>query len=178
MPEPLDYYRHGEPGFLRSQDHREDSPPGGLFRRITLAHDFEEDLDVRRGHLYSPVRAAETFAPDTAAVYMVFRVFRHYAPYHVIGRLVPERVPGLSGKTVTDEDTASLALEDESGYLKFFAPSHDGQPGWHPGLYRIEIFVGYEATDLTRMGALRFTIAPAPDPTPAAKASGARFDPR
>ncbi len=159
-PDPLDYYRNEYPGSLRSRDRSADGPPGGLFRQITLAHNFEEEMDVRHGHLYSPVRPAETFASDTSAVYVVFRVFKHYAAYHVIGHMVPERVPGFSGETVTDEDTASLALEDESGYLKFFAPSQEGQASWRPGRYRIDIFVGFEASELTRMGTLRFTIAP------------------
>ncbi len=159
-PAPLDYYRDGRPGARRSQTHSPDGPPGGLFRRITLAHNFEEALDVRRGHLYSPVRPAETFAPETPAVYAVFRVFKHYAAYHVIGRLFPEAVPGLPAtETFIDEDTAFLALEDESGYLKFFAPSQDHR-GWRPGLYRIDIFAGFEANDLSRMGTMRFTIAP------------------
>ncbi len=157
VPEPLDYYRNGQPGSRHSPDHQEDGPPGGLFRQITLAHNVEEGLNARDGHLYYPVRPAETFAPETSAVYVVFRVFKHYAAYHVIGRVVLDHVPGISDGTVTDEDTAALALEDESGYLKFFAPSREG---WLPGLYRIDIFVGYEASDLTRMGALRFTIAP------------------
>ncbi len=163
-PDPLDYYRNEQPGSRRLQDDSQngaqDGPPGGLFRQITTAQGFEEDLDIRRGHLYYPIEPTETFTSDTSAVYVVFRVFKHYAAYHVIGRLVPERVPGLSDETVADEDTASLALEDESGYLQFFAPSQDGQAGWRPGLYRIDIFVGYEANELTRMGTLRFTIAP------------------
>ena len=29
-----------------------------------------------------------------------------------------------------------------------------------PGLYRVDIFVGYEANDVTRMGTLRFTVMP------------------
>jgi len=163
-PDPLDYYRNEQPGSFRLQDDlqngTQDGPPGGLFQQITTARGFDENLDVRRGHLYYPIQPTETFAPDTSAVYVVFRVFKHYAPYYVIGRLVPEHVPGLSDETAAEEDTASLALEDESGYLQFFAPSQDGQAGWHPGRYRIDIFVGYEASELTRMGALRFTIAP------------------
>ncbi len=149
-PKPLDYYQNTPPG-------PQDTPPGGLFRQITTAQGFEEDLDFRRGHLYSPVRPAEVFSSDAPSVYVVFRVFTHYSSYHVIGRLFPENVPGFSGETFTDEDTAALAVEDESGYLKFFAPSQDG---WHPGLYRIDIFAGFAANDLTHMGALRFTVAP------------------
>ncbi len=169
-PAPLDYYGNEAPDARRSRERRHDGPPGGLFRHVTLAHDVEEELDVRRGHLYVPVRPAGTFAPDTTAVYAVFRVFEHYTPYHVIGRLIPERAPGVSVDTVADEDTAALAVEDDSGYLKFFPPT---PAGWKPGLYRIDIFVGYEATDRTRMGAVRFTIAPGEAAAPA----GTPFDP-
>ncbi len=155
-PDPLSYYRNEPPGSPGLQE----TAPGGLFRRITLAHNVEDELDIRRGHFYYPVHPAETFAPDTSAVYVVFQVFKHYAAYHVIGHLVPEHVPGISDETVTDEDTAALALEDESGYLKFFAPSQAGHPGWRPGRYRSGIFVCFEASALTRLGPVRFTVAP------------------
>ena len=151
--DPMDYYKN--PALDLSG--LPDETPEGLFLHITLAENFEEDLDLRRGHRYYPIRPTEEFSADTLAVHVVFRVFKHYSAYQVIGRLFPEKVPGLSGTTFTDEETAYLALEDESGYLKFFAPS---QVGWMPGLYRIDIFVGYEANEVTRMGTLRFTVTP------------------
>ncbi len=152
-PDPLDYYKNPALDLSGLQDER----PGGLFLHITLAESFEEDLDLRRGHRYYPLRPTEEFASDALAVHVVFRVFKHYSAYQVIGRLFPEKVPGFSGETFSDEETAYLALEDESGYLKFFAPS---QEGWIPGLYRVDIFVGYEANDFTHMGTLRFTVRP------------------
>lgn len=152
-PNPLDYYKHPTPDAA----HLPDQPPGGLFRQITLAESFEEELDVRRGHHYYPVRPTEVFPSDAFAVHVVFRVFQHYSAYQVIGRVFPEQVPGLSGETFTDEETAYLAVEDESGYLKFFAPS---QEGWIPGRYRIELFVGFEANEVTHMGTLHFTVTP------------------
>ncbi len=151
--DPMDYYKN--PALDLSG--LPDETPEGLFLHITLAENFEEDLDLRRGHRYYPIHPTEEFPSDALAVHVVFRVFKHYSAYQVIGRLFPEKVPGLSGTTFTDEETAYLALEDESGYLKFFAPS---QVGWMPGLYRIDIFVGYEANEVTRMGTLRFTVTP------------------
>ena len=151
--DPMDYYKN--PALDLSG--LPDETPEGLFLHITLAENFEEDLDLRRGHRYYPIHPTEEFSSDALAVHVVFRVFKHYSAYQVIGRLFPEKVPGLSGTTFTDEETAYLALEDESGYLKFFAPS---QAGWMPGLYRIDIFVGYEANEVTRMGTLRFTVTP------------------
>jgi len=153
VPDPLDYYKNP----ARNSSGFTDETPSGLFRHITVAESFEEDLDFRRGHHYYPVKPTEAFSPDTPAVHVVFRVFKHYSAYQVIGRLFPEKVAGLSGDTFTDEETAYLAVEDDSGYLKFFAPSKNG---WSPGLYRIDIFVGFEANDLTRMGTLRFTVTP------------------
>ena len=152
-PDPMDYYKNPALDSAGVPDER----PGGLFLHITLAENFEEDLDFRRGHRYYPINPTEKFSPDALAVHVVFRVFKHYSAYQVIGRLFPERVPGFSGDTFTDEEIAYLAVEDESGYLKFFAPS---QAGWIPGLYRVDIFVGYEASDVTRMGTLRFTVTP------------------
>ena len=64
---------------------------------------------------------------------------------------------GLPSNQWTDEDVVYLALEDESGYLKLFPPSKDG---WKPGRYRVEIFVGYEASTTTQMGNLHFTMSP------------------
>ena len=152
-PDPLDYYQNPALDSSRLPD----EVPGGLFLHITLAESFEEDLDLRRGHRYYPIHPTEEFSPDALAVHVVFRVFEHYSAYQVIGRLFPEKVPGFSGDTFTDEETAYLALEDDSGYLKFFAPSQDG---WIPGLYRVDIFVGFEASDVTHMGTLRFTVTP------------------
>ena len=151
VPDPLDYYKQPDSAFSL------DTTPGGLFLHITLAEDFEEELQFRRGNFYRPVRPTEEFPPDTLAVHVVFRVFKHYSSYQVIGRLFPENVPGLSEDTFFDEDSAYLVPEDESGYLKFFAPSEDG---WIPGRYRVDIFVGFEANDVTRMGTLHFTITP------------------
>ena len=153
VPEPLDYYKTPNSESAVSPD----ATPGGLFLHVTLAEDFEETLQFRRGNLYRPIHPTDEFSPDTLAVHVVFRVFKHYSSYHVIGRLFPEHVPGLSGDRFFDEDTALLAPEDESGYLKFFAPSEDG---WIPGRYRIDIFVGFEANDVTRMGTLHFTVTP------------------
>ena len=153
VPDPLDYYTDPALDSAGVPDER----PGGLFRHITLAESFEEDLDFRRGHRYYPIKPTDEFSYDALAVHVVFRVFKHYSAYQVIGRLFPEHVPGLSANTFADEETAYLAVEDESGYLKFFAPSRDG---WMPGLYRIDIFVGYEASDVTRMGTLHFTVRP------------------
>ena len=151
--DPMDYYKN--PALDLSD--LTDATPGGLLRQITLAESFEEDLDLRSGHRYYPIRPTEEFPADTLAIHVVFRVFKHYSAYQVIGRLFPDNVPGLSGATFTDEEIAYLTVEDESGYLKFFAPS---QAGWMPGLYRIDIFVGYEANEVTRMGTLRFTVTP------------------
>ena len=151
--EPMDYYSNPA---LDLSDFT-DAKPGGLLRHITLAENFEEDLDLRRGHRYYPIRPTQEFSADALAIHVVFRVFKHYSAYEIIGRLFPENVPGLSGTTFSDEESAYLALEDESGYLKFFPPS---QAGWTPGQYRIDIFVGYEANEITRMGSLRFTVTP------------------
>ncbi len=151
-PNPLPYYEnlpdHGAPGQPAL-----DQKPEGLFLNITLAEDFDEDLEFRRGNLYYPVRPTEEFRIDAAAVYVVFRVFKHYSAYQVIGQLFPDAAAGSNGTEMIDEDLAYLALEDESGYLKFFPPTGNG---WVPGQYRIDIFVGYEANAVTKMGALRF----------------------
>ena len=90
-PDPLDYYKNPALDSSGIQD----ETPGGLFLHITMAESFEEDLDLRRGHRYYPIRPTEEFPSDALAVHVVFRVFQHYSAYQIIGRLFPEKVPGL-----------------------------------------------------------------------------------
>lgn len=153
-PNPLPYYDNRRELDLNSQpplDHK----PEGLFLNITLAEDFDEDLDFRRGNLYYPVRPTDQFTVDALAVYVVFRVFKHYQAYQVIGQVYHDFVEGGATESMIDEDMAYLTLEDESGYLKFFPPS---EQGWKPGHYHIDIFIGYEANEVSKMGTLRFHV--------------------
>jgi len=129
--------------------------PEGLFLDITLAEDFEEGLEFRRENLYYPVRPTNQFTVDSSPVYVVFRVFKHYQAYQVIGQVYPDTIEEGATEGMIDEDMAYLALEDESGYLQFFPPS---EQGWKPGYYHIDIFVGYEANEVSKMGTLRFHV--------------------
>jgi len=153
-PNPLPYYnrpRELTPNSQPSLDHK----PEGLFLDITLAEDFEEDLEFRRGNLYYPVRPTDQFTMDTSSVYVVFRVFKHYQAYQVIGQVYHDSNKEGATESMIDEDMAYLTLDDESGYLKFFSPSAQG---WKPGHYHIDIFVGYEANEVSKMGTLRFRV--------------------
>ena len=42
----------------------------------------------------------------------------------------------------------------ESGYLQFFAPPD----GWKPGRYKVEIHLGWEVSEISLMGTMRFTV--------------------
>ncbi len=156
-PNPLPYYNN-LPRLGTPSQSPLDQKPKGLFLDITLAEDFDEDLEFRRGNRYYPVRPTEEFRVDIPAVYVVFRVFKHYSAYQVIGQLFPDTIEERNAQEMIDEDTAYLAVEDESGYLKFFPPTDHG---WMPGEYRIDIFVGYEANAVTKMGTLRFRVVKA-----------------
>jgi hypothetical protein len=153
-PAPLPYYKKGKDLDPKAQTSL-DQKPEGLFLNITLAEDFDEDLEFRRGNLYYPVRPTEEFSINSSAVYVVFRVFKHFAAYQVIGQMFPDTIEGWATEEMLDEDVVYLALEDESGYLKFFPPSGKG---WKAGQYHIDIFVGYEANAVTKMGTMRFRI--------------------
>ena len=131
-----------------------DQPPEGLFYAIEFAEGFEEEEGLRRGHLVTPVRPTDVFRPDTSRIFLVFAVFKHYAPYQVFGRMYPENVDGLDPNQILEEDTMYLATEDEGGYLQFFPSSGT----WHPGTYRVEIYVGYEINPVNRMGTMRFSV--------------------
>ena len=147
---PYDSYSHSPD--LPAKDER----PKGLFESLNFAESVEEDSTLRRGHILVPIHARDSFPQDTKAVHLVFKVFKHYAPYQVIGRLFPERVEGLDADQWLEEDIADLALEDESGYLKFFPASGI----WQPGQYRVDLYVGYVVNSANKMGAMRFTITP------------------
>ncbi len=135
---------------LPTSDHK----PGGLFESLAFAESVEEDRTTRRGHILVPVNPTDTFPPSAKAVHLVFAVHEHLAPFQIIGRLFPEQVPDGDASQWIDEDRADLALEDESGYLKFFAPGGT----WQPGRYRVDVYVGYMVNTMNKMGTMRFSI--------------------
>ena len=147
---PAPYQSYSTSPSLPNSDHT----PGGLFERLSFAESVEEDRTIRRGHILVPVNPTDTFPPSTKSVYLVFAVHEHLAPFQIIGRLFPEQVPNADASQWIDEDRADLALEDESGYLKFFAP----EGTWQPGRYRVDVYVGYMVNTMNKMGTMRFSI--------------------
>ena len=147
---PVPYETYSDSPSLPSFDQK----PEGLFQHLTFAEDIEEDHTIRQGHIQIPIHPTDTFPTTINSVYLVFSVYKHYAPYQVIGRLFPETHADTPSTQWIDEDIASLATEDESGYLKFFPP--DG--GWTPGQYRVDIYVGYMVNTANKMGAMRFHV--------------------
>ena len=144
------YDNYSDSPNLPSTDHK----PGGLFADMVFAESVEEDRTIRRGHILVPVNATDIFPTSAKAVHLVFAVHEHLAPFQVIGRLFPEMVPETDANLWIDEDIADLALEDESGYLKFFAPDEK----WQPGRYRVDVYVGYMVNTMNKMGTMRFSI--------------------
>jgi hypothetical protein len=132
-----------------------DAPPQGVFRSIQISEGFEEELGFRRTHEIVPVNPTETFRPDSPSIFIVFTVFPHYQAYQVVGVCFPEQVEGLDPTKPVTQDTMYLALEDESGYLKLFPP----KDRWQPGRYKVEIHIGWEVSDISLIGTMRFTVA-------------------
>ena len=131
-----------------------DAPPQGLFRTITMAEGFDEELGFHRTHEIVPVKPADRFRPDTPAVFIVFHLHQHYQGFQVFGRCYPEAVAGLDPTVMIAQDAMHIALEDDSGYLTLSPP----QDTWKPGRYRVEIHVGEEVNEMSLMGTMRFTI--------------------
>jgi hypothetical protein len=131
------------------------APPQGMFRTITLAEGFEEEISFRRTHEIVPVKPTEQFPSDTSNIFIVFQLHQHYQAFQIFGRCYPEAVTGSTTETPVSQDAMYIALEDESGYLKLAPP--DG--GWKPGRYRVEIHAGEQVNDMSLMGTMRFTIA-------------------
>jgi len=134
--------------------HNPDQKPSGLFFQIEFAEGFEEAQGLRRGHMIVPIKPRDVFSPEIRAVFLVFSVFKHHAPYQVFGSLYPEKVDNQDPSHLLDEDTMYLAAEDESGYLQFFPQTGS----WAPGVYQVKIFVGWETSAVNHMGTMRFRI--------------------
>lgn len=137
-----------------------DAPPQGLFRSITMAEGFEEELGYRRTHEIVPIKPTERFSPDAPGIFIVFTLHQHYQAFQVFGRCYPESVPGLDPHAVIGQDAMYIALEDESGYLKLSSP----QGRWKPGRYKVEIHAGEQVNEVSLMGTMRFTVATAEAP--------------
>ena len=137
-----------------------DAPPQGLFRSITMAEGFEEELGYRRTHEIVPIKPTERFSPDAPGIFIVFTLHQHYQAFQVFGRCYPESVPGLDPHAIIGQDAMYIALEDESGYLKLSSP----QGRWKPGRYKVEIHAGEQVNEVSLMGTMRFTVATAEAP--------------
>ena len=134
-----------------------DAPPQGLFRAITMAEGFDEELGFHRTHEIVPVKPTDRFHPDTPAVFIVFNLHQHYQGFQVFGLCFPEAVAGLDPTKSIGQDAMHIALEDDSGYLTLSPP----QSPWKPGRYKVEIHVGEQINEMSLMGTMRFTIAAA-----------------
>jgi hypothetical protein len=134
-----------------------DAPPQGLFRTITTAEGFDEELGFQRTHEIVPVKPTDRFRPDTPAVFIVFHLHQHYQGFQVFGRCFPEAVAGLDPTVVIGQDAVHIALEDDSGYLTL-SPQ---QELWKPGRYKVEIHVGEQVNEMSLIGTMRFTVAAA-----------------
>ncbi|MGQ0811412.1 MAG: hypothetical protein ACT4OO_09330 [Nitrospiraceae bacterium] len=132
-----------------------DAPPEGMFRSITVAEGFEEELSFRRQHEMVPVNITDRFRVDSPAVFIVFQLHQHYQAFQVFGLCYPEEVPGLDSTAVVTKDAMYIALEDESGYLRLFPP----KGSWTPGRYKVEIHVGEQINDISLIGTMRFTVS-------------------
>lgn len=130
------------------------APPEGIFREITIAENFEEELGFHRQNEIVAVNPASEFLTGTKPVFIVFQLYQHFQSFDIFSVCYPEDVPGLDPKTAVAQDTVYIATEDESGYLKLFPPAN----GWKPGRYKVEIHVGEEVNDLSLVGTMRFTV--------------------
>jgi hypothetical protein len=130
------------------------APPRGMFRSITMAEGFDEEMGFRRTQEIVPVKPTEQFRPDASGVFIVFQLHQHYQAFKVFGRCFPEAVNGLDPHAVVGQDAMYIALEDESGYLKLTPP----EGGWKPGRYKVEIHAGEQVNEMSLVGTMRFTI--------------------
>ena len=131
-----------------------DAPPQGLFRTITTAEGFDEQLGFQRTHEIVPVKPTDQFRPNAREIFIVFHLHPHYQGFKVLGRCYPEAVAGLDPTLLIGQDAMHIALEDDSGYLALSAP----HTTWKPGRYKVEIHVGEQVNEMSLMGTMRFTV--------------------
>jgi len=131
-----------------------DAPPQGLFRTITTAEGFDEQLGFQRTHEIVPVKPTDQFRPNAREIFIVFHLHPHYQGFKVLGRCYPEAVAGLDPTLLIGQDAMHIALEDDSGYLAL-SPPHTT---WKPGRYKVEIHVGEQVNEMSLMGTMRFTV--------------------
>jgi len=130
------------------------APPRGIFRSITMAEGYDEELGFRRTQEIVPVRPTEQFRPDAAGIFIVFQLHQHYQAFKVFGRCFPEAVVGLDPHDAVGQDAMYISLEDESGYLSLAPP----EGGWKPGRYKVEIHAGEQVNEVSMVGTMRFTV--------------------
>lgn len=135
-----------------------DAPPQGMFRSITMAEGFEEELGVHQTHEIVPVNPTEQFPVNAPAIFIVFTLHQHYQAFKVFGRCFPDGIPGAEPETIVSEDAMHMALEDESGYLKLLPQTER----WMPGRYKVEIHAGEQVSEMSLIGTMRFTIVAGP----------------
>src|SRR6266545_5381496 len=66
-----------------------DAPPEGMFRSITMAEDFDEELGFQRTHEIVPVKPTERFPAGSPTIFIVFQLHQHYQAFKVFGRCLP-----------------------------------------------------------------------------------------
>lgn len=141
----------------RSEDTRPydfDAPPKGMFRDITMAEGFDEEIGIHRTHEIVPVKPTDHFTAESTGIFIVFQLHQHYQAFQIFGRCFPETVAGLNPDTMIGQDAMYIALEDESGYLRLTPPTG----GWRPGRYKVEIHAGEQVNEMSLMGTMRFTV--------------------
>ena len=89
-----------------------DAPPQGMFRTITTAEGFDEQLGFQRTHEIVPVKPTDQFRPDTQSIFIVFLLHQHYQGFKVFGHCYPEAVDGLDPALLIGQDAMHIALED------------------------------------------------------------------
>jgi len=130
------------------------APPKGMFRDITMAEGFDEEIGIHRTHEIVPVKPTDQFPPGATGIFIVFQLHQHYQAFQIFGRCFPEAVAGLNPDTMIGQDAMYIALEDESGYLRLTPPTD----GWKPGRYKVEIHAGEQVNEMSLMGTMRFTV--------------------
>lgn len=127
----------------------------GAFRQAITAREVVQD-DLQTGwHDFMPIDPTDTFTPRDAAIHVVFTLTNNQeAETPLISRWVAERVAGLAPETLLGTDKVLVGLNERTGYFRLRRPAG----GWPSGTYRVDLYLGDQASAYTHMAEVRFRI--------------------
>jgi tetratricopeptide (TPR) repeat protein len=130
----------------------------GSFRQVMTARDVVQD-DLQTGlHEYIPVSPTDTFVETDEVIYVVFTLTSTQEDEVALtSQWVAEQTADLGPNAIIGIDKVLLGLNERSGYFQLGRP----RGGWAPGLYRVDLYLGPQASAYAHVGEAWFRVVAA-----------------